>query len=109
MRPARVVAEVGVNNSESPAVAVDYMVSPASIGIQCTSETGSPVFTVNYTLDNVLDPEVTPTWFESDTLTGNNEVPNVLGSIEFPIRAVKVVIGSGTGSVAMSVVQFGAR
>ena len=106
MKPVTVTAQNGVDSGFSPAVAIDYLISPVNLGLSCVI-TGAPTYKVQYTLDNVLDPTVTPTWVDSTDLAG--ETSNQYGSIVTPVRAVRAAVTAGTGSVAMTVVQAGAR
>lgn len=104
MRPVKVVAQNGVNSGNSSAVPLDYRQDPFSIGMGLVIG-GTPTFKVQYTFDDILDPTVTPTWFDITGLTGL--VANKDASLTTPCRAIRAAVTGGTGTVTMTVVQAG--
>ena len=84
---------------------VDYRVAPFSLGIQVVTS-GTITYTVEYTLDDVLDPTVTATPFAQTNLTA--QTTSKVDYLNFPIMAIRIKNTAGTGSTTMTVLQ-GAR
>lgn len=64
--------------------------------------TGTATYTVQHCFDNVLAGE-TPTWFDHPTLVG--QTGNKDSNYAYPITALRLTVTSGTGSVALHIVQ----
>lgn len=101
MRPIT-IAKTGTGSS-SPA-ALDHYISPFNVGIGVVAS-GTVNYTVQHTFDDVFDPAVTPTWFNHPTLV--SQTTSADGNYAFPVRAVKVLINSGTGTAAATLLQAG--
>src|SRR5574337_749933 len=105
MRPITVTAQDGVNSGNSVTVPMDYRCNPFSIGFGCVVTSGTPTFKVQHTFDDVLNPAVTPTFFDHPSVTG--KVANTDGNYAFPIRGMRVVVTAGSGVVAATILQSG--
>lgn len=107
MRPMSVTAQNGVNSGNSPTAPLNYLITPFNIGFGCVISSGTPTFKVQHTFDNVLDPSVTPTWFDHPIVIGKTS--NTDGNYAFPVRATRVVVTAGTGVVVMTILQAGEK
>jgi uncharacterized protein YgiM (DUF1202 family) len=79
----------------------------AYVSLQCVV-TGTATYSVQQTLDDIFDSNVTPTAFNyagSTNLT--SATTNQFSSFQYPVRAVRINKTAGTGSVAFTVVQQG--
>ena len=101
MRPI-VVARTGVGSSAT--VPLDHYQSPFNVGIGVVVS-GTVNYTVQHTFDNIQDAAVTPTWFSHPTLT--SQASNQDGNYAFPVRGVKVLVNSGTGTATATLIQAG--
>lgn len=101
MRPIT-ISKTG-SGSSAPA-AIDHYISPFNVGIGVVVS-GTVNYTIQHTFDNVFDPAVTPTWFSHPTLTSQSASAD--GNYAFPVRAVKVLVNSGTGTATATVLQAG--
>lgn len=81
---------------------VDNDLAPFSIGFGCVV-TGTVSYTVEHTFDDVYSPTVTPVAFPNATVVA--QTANKDGNYAFPVRAIRLTIASGTGSVAMTILQ----
>lgn len=101
MRPI-VLTKTGTGSS-SLAV-LDHYRAPFTLGIGVVVS-GTVNCTIQHTFDDVLDPAVTPVWFSHATLA--SLTANADGSYVYPVRAVKILVNSGTGSATATVIQAG--
>lgn len=101
MRP--IVLAKTATGSSSIAV-MDHYQSPFNVGIGVVVS-GTVNFTIQHTFDDVLDASVTPTWFSHPTLV--SLAANADGNYAFPIRGIKVLVNSGTGTATATVIQAG--
>jgi hypothetical protein len=83
---------------------LDHYISPFNIGIAVVVS-GTVNYTIQHTLDNILDAAVTPVWFSHPTLV--SLTANADGNYAFPVRAVQLLINSGTGTATATVLQAG--
>ena len=90
----------------SSPVPVDYTQVGFVVGV-ATVVTGTVTYSIQHTYDDVLDGSVVPTWFTDTNLLG--KTAHVDGSFVSLIRAVRINIISGTGSVRMTVLQGNSR
>lgn len=100
MRPTRVV-QTGVGTS-TPVIVDTY--GRAQIGLQVVAS-GTVNYTVQQTLDNLFDSTITPTWV-------SHPDPNIVGSTTTqqssctqPPMALRIVVNSGTGAAAFTVLS----
>ena len=86
-------------------IPVDYTQNPYYISLALVfSNTPNLTCKVEYTLDNVFDPLVTPTAFAHTSLTGITT--NTTGSITYPIRAFRLTVTAWTsGTVTLTAIQ----
>ena len=102
MRPISVTV-TGVNNSAP--IPMDYTLPNFSVGIGCVIS-GTVTYTVEHTFDDIWSPTfnaATATWFPNTGLTAKSA--NTDGNYAFPVRAIRLRISAGTGSVTMHVIQ----
>lgn len=103
MRPV-VVSKTGVGTSTI--VPVNYAQAPFNVGVAAVLS-GTATFSIQHTYDNIFDLDVTPNWFTDVDLLG--KTANVDGAFVTPIRAIRVNITSGTGTVTLTVLQGNPR
>ncbi len=86
-------------------IPVDYIQNPYYISLALVfSNTPNLTCKVEYTLDNIFDPLVTPTAFAHTSLTGITS--NTVGSITYPIRAFRLTVTAWTsGTVTLTALQ----
>lgn len=101
MRPV-VVSKQGTGSSSS--VPLDHYQNPFQVGIGVVVS-GTVDYTIQHTFDDIFDASVTPTWFSHPVLAGL--VANADGNYAFPVRAIKVLVNSGTGSATATIIQAG--
>lgn len=70
--------------------------------------TGTVNYTVQQTLDNVFDPNVTATWFDHPDTNMVAQTVGRQGNYAFVPAATRIVVNSGSGTVRYTVVQAGA-
>jgi hypothetical protein len=102
MRPVTITV-AGAGNS--PAIPLDIYLTPFNVSLFITVVSGAIDASVEYTGDDIFDPDVTPQWFPHDTL--QNEVAAADGTIISPVTAVRLV-NADTGTAQLRVVQAGA-
>lgn len=81
---------------------VNYRQSPFNASFGCVVS-GTVTYTVEHTFDDVFDPAVTPTAFPNATVAA--ATANANGNYAFPIRAVRLNITAGTGTVTVTWLQ----
>jgi hypothetical protein len=87
----------------SNAIPVDAYANPVSIEIACVA-TGTLTYKVQYTVDDIQNSAVTPTWFDHATITGKTATFD--GQLNFPVSAVRLNVTAFTsGSVTMTLLQ----
>jgi len=102
MRPIR-LTQAGVGSTA--VVPLDIHSRPFNVGVGCIL-TGTATFTVEHTFD---DPQAsgfdaaTANWLPNTGLT--SKTASADGNYAFPVRAVRLTIASGAGSVQMTVIQ----
>ena len=89
---------------ESSPLVVDHFQNPFNAGLAVVVS-GTVTYTVQYTLDDVLDPAVTATWFSHATLAAQSAT--AAGSQVTPVRAFRLTNTAGTGSTTLTVLQSG--
>ena len=98
-------ASAGTKNS-APAV-LDYYGRP-EVSLQVVV-TGTVNYTVQQTLDNVLDATITPTWFSHPDANLVAQTVNRQGNYAYIPTAVRLQQTSGSGSATLTIVQAGLR
>lgn len=99
MRPVT-VSSSGI--SVSPTVVTNYLQESFAIGFAAVV-TGAATYTIQHTFDDILNPAVTPTWFNHETLV--DQVASQDGNYAFPVRGIRINQTVGAGSVALTVLQ----
>ena len=97
---AAVVSKTGVG--QTAIVPIDYSQNNFGIGFGVVVS-GTITYTVQHAFDNVLDPTVTPTWFDHADLSG--ETANQDGNYAFPVRGIRLNNTAGDGSATLTVLQ----
>lgn len=106
MRPSRqTVSDASGGAKYSTPVVMDYYGRP-EVSLQVET-TGTVNWTVQQTLDNVLDPTITPVWFPHPDPGMVSQTGNAQGNYAYIPAAVRIVLNSGTGSVTFLVLQAG--
>ena len=86
-------------------VPMDVYLTPFNIGMGATV-TGTVNYTVQHTYDDPF--EGTPVkWFNHATLAA--QTADGEGAYTSPMRAIRLTLNSGTGTVVLKLVQAGAR
>lgn len=96
------VSQTGAGSTS--AIPMDLHISPFNVGLGCVVD-GTVNFTVQHTFDDIFDADVTPTWFDHPVLQGLTA--NTDGNYAFPVRAIRVTVNSGAGSVTATLIQAG--
>lgn len=99
MRPIT-VSQTGTGQSAT--VPMDRKLAPFAVGIGCVVS-GTATFNVEHTFDNIQDATVTPTWFINSGFSA--KTANQDGNYTFPVRAIRLNVTAGTGTVTMTVIQ----
>jgi len=97
-----------LGNGISTAVPVDTLLNPFSVGVGCTITSGTATYTVQHCFDDVFNPNFNPgtaIWINHPSLV--NQTTSIDGNYAFPVRAIRLVVNSGTGTVTMAVGQAG--
>lgn len=98
------VTQTGVGSSDW--LPLNIHITPFAIGFGVVVD-GVVDYTVQHTFDDVQDPSVTPVAFDHDTvasLTANED-----GNYAFPVRAIRITVNSGAGSVRFRSIQAGIK
>ena len=87
----------------SNAIPMDYAIAPFSVSLAGVV-TGTATWKVQYTYDDVFNPNVTPNWFDHATLTG--KTANADGTITNPVKAVRLNVTAYTnGTITLTILQ----
>ena len=101
----KVLTQTGVGTS-SPAV-FNIFENPFNVGIGCVV-TGTVNYTVQHTFDDIINIGAGAcTWFNHDNADLVNATTNQNDNFAYPVRGAQVVVNSGTGSVAVTLIQAG--
>ncbi len=82
-------------------------ISPFNIGFSVVV-TGTVTYTVQHTFDDVYSPTfvaASATWFSHPTVAAQTTSQD--GNYAFPVKAVRVNLTAGTGSVVATILQAG--
>lgn len=66
---------------------------------------GTVNYTIQHTFDDVFNSAVTPVWFNHPTLA--SLAANADGNYAFPVRAVRILVNSGSGTATATLIQAG--
>lgn len=95
-----IVTQTGTGTSAW--IPVDYTQNAFGIGFGCVVS-GTVTYDVQHTFDNIFDSSITPTAFTHSSVTG--KTANQDGNYAFPVRAVRLNVTAGSGSVTITVLQ----
>lgn len=97
------------SQSAGSTLPVDWRESNFKLGMAVVLSVGAVLtFTVEHTFDDIQDASVTPTWFDTDGLTGLTT--NDEGNIIIPVSAVRLNVTSHTsGEATITLLQAGGR
>ena len=98
----QVVSKTGVGSSAAIPMNLDS--TPFNVGFGVVV-TGTVTYTVQHTFDNPWTT-ATPVWFDHPTVAAVVNA-NADGNYAFPVAAIKVVVTSGAGTAALTVIQAG--
>lgn len=85
-----------------PWIPMDYIQVPFNVGFGCVV-TGTVDYTVQHSFDDPFAD--TPNFTAFDNAFVDGETTNEDGNYAFPVRAIRLKINSGSGSVAFTVLQ----
>jgi hypothetical protein len=86
---------------------MDIHLTPFNVGFG-VSVTGTVSYTVQHTFDDVFAKNFNPataTWFNHEDLV--SQTTNQDGNYAFPVRAIRLNVGSSTGTVTITLIQAG--
>lgn len=95
-----IVTQTGTGTSAW--IPVDHTQNAFAIGFGCVVS-GTVTYDVQHTFDDINNSSVVPTAFNNSIVSG--QTSNKDGNYAFPIRAVRLNITAGTGSVTLTVLQ----
>jgi len=108
MRPIVVTtSNASVSTQNSNPVVLDYYGRP-EVSLQVVV-TGSATWTVQQTLDNVLDTTATITYFDHPDTNMVAQTVNRQGNYAYIPTAVRLQQTAGSGSARLTIVQAGLR
>lgn len=85
----------------------DHYISPFNVALGA-SVTGTVNYTVQYTFDDVFASEYnasTGNWVNHPSMTAKTTTTD--SNIAYPVRGIRLVLSSGTGSVTLTIIQAG--
>lgn len=101
MRPTSVTLSSVANSAWIP---VDYTQANFNVGLQVVV-TGTAVWAVQVTSDDIFDPTVTPTAITAPAPMDAGPTSEI-GNLTVPVRAVRLNVSSWTsGTVTLTVIQ----
>ncbi len=84
-------------------ISLDWMLAPFNVSIAIWL-TGTATYALQYTLDDVNDPTITPRWFDSTDMPTGTTASGVT-NFAFPVRFIRVNIAALTGTLELKVIQ----
>lgn len=103
----QVVSVTGTGTSK--VVGFDIERNPFNIGIFCTVS-GTVNYTIQHTADDIYANSYNPStgiWFSNDNAALVGASSNQDGNYAYPVRASRVLVNSGTGTVTVTYIQAG--
>ena len=97
-----VISTTGTGSSN--VAPLDTYCNPFNIGMGVVVS-GTVNYTIQHTFDDVFNPAITPVWFSHPTLA--SLAVNADGNYAFPVRAIKILVNSGTGTAKATIIQAG--
>lgn len=101
MRPQS-ISQTGTGNSAW--VPVDWRSNPMNLSFGAVVS-GTVNYTIQHTFDNVFDSTVTPTAFNHEFVASATTSED--GNYAFPVRAIRISVASGSGTVTLTLLQPG--
>lgn len=99
MRP-KTISKTGVGAGQT--YPVDYRAKPFELSFACTV-TGTATYSVQHTLDDPYQVGGPVTWIDHQTVVAQTGTKD--GNYAFPVRAIRINVTAGTGTVNMTVIQ----
>ena len=99
MRP-QVISKTGTGTTAW--IPVDYKQNPFNVGFGVVVN-GAITYNIEHTFDDIFDTSNTPVAFTHSTIVA--QTTNKDGNYAFPIRAIRLNVTAGTGSVTLTVLQ----
>ncbi len=100
MRP---ITETVTGVGATPAIPMDFRAQVFNVGFGC-EVTGTVTYSVQHTFDDVYSiPAGSLVWFNNNTVVGAST--SMDGNYAFPIRAMRLNVTAGTGSVTINILQ----
>ena len=91
----------------SSVYAPDHYVSPFNVALSVLVS-GTVNYTVQYTFDDVFTGDYNPAtgnWVDHPSLTAQTTTKD--SNIAYPVRGIRLVVNSGTGSARLTSIQAG--
>jgi len=91
----------------SPVCPIDHYISPANIALS-VRVSGTVDYTVQYTFDDIFAANYNPSsgnWTNHPTLSG--KTTSLDSNIAYPVRGIRVLLNSGTGTATLTIIQGG--
>jgi len=104
MRPVT-VSQTGAGSSSL--IAADYIQTPFNASIS-TVVSGTVNYTIQHTFDDIFASGFNPataTWYDHDNAIMVNATANQNSNYNFPIRALKILQNSGSGTTTLTFIQ----
>lgn len=104
MRPITLV-QAGVG--DSVVIPLDIRITPFQVTVDCVV-TGVATYSIQYTNDDIWDEDyeaASGTWYDMTDFTDVTD--SKVGTLFSPVRAIRVSVSAGSGSVRARVVQAG--
>lgn len=102
MRPIQVTYS-DVSGGQAP-LPLDIYVPSARVSVQ-VDVTGTIDYTVQYTNDNIWDPNATIVWHSFPVVALVGATADQIGIADGPFRALRLLVNSGDGAARMTIVQ----
>lgn len=95
MNPISITYNASTTGTQT-AFMLDWRVAPFSVSYDVIKVTGGGTLsvTIETTLDNIMDPSVTPVW----TAVGSALTATTRGTLTAPVQAIRCNIGTLTGT-----------
>ncbi len=88
-------------------VPMNQYVTPFNVALSAIV-TGTVNYTVQYTFDNVFASNYVPSsgnWTNHPSLT--SQTTTLSSNIAYPVTAIRLTVNSGTGTVALTIIEAG--
>lgn len=99
------VSKTGTGASDL--IVLDYIQTPFNVSLS-TKVTGSATYTIQHTFDDIFASGYSAgsgTWYDSDDTNFVNATANQNSNYAFPVRATRVNITTGAGTVELTAIQ----